>query len=164
MTRAAEEHTCTYVAASVHLLEAVQVGFESSQVLLLHVAKQVLDGQRGHLDGGGGVHVCPPSAQPCRGQSTISSERPTQRCCRGNTTAAPQKHLPHHCARHHQQLPVSDSVFLLRRKLQNKSLDDQLDHVTPERRYYDVICIHVNIKIAFINKMSTRPRPHFNTM
>lgn len=58
LTHPAEEDSCTYVAASVHLLEAVQVGLESSQVLLLHVAKQVLDGQRGHLDGGGGVHVC----------------------------------------------------------------------------------------------------------
>lgn len=57
-------HTLTYVAASVHLLEAVQVGFESSQVLLLHVAKQVLDGQRGHLDGRGGVHVCVRSVHP----------------------------------------------------------------------------------------------------
>ena len=57
----------SYVAASVHLLEAVQVSLESSQVLLLHVAEQVLDGQRGHLDGRGRVHVCGLSLRPADG-------------------------------------------------------------------------------------------------
>lgn len=46
----------TYVVASVHLLEAVQVSSQGRQVLVLHVAEEVLDGQRGHLDGRGGVH------------------------------------------------------------------------------------------------------------
>lgn len=54
----------TYVVASVHLLEAVQVSSQGRQVLILHVAEEVLDGQRGHLDGCGGVHdgcrsLCP---------------------------------------------------------------------------------------------------------
>lgn len=46
-----------YVVAPVHLLKAVQVGSQGCQVLVLHVAEEVLDGQRGHLDGRGGVHV-----------------------------------------------------------------------------------------------------------
>lgn len=48
----------TYITASVHLLEAVQVSFKGRQVFLLHVAEQVLDGQSGHLYGCGGVHDC----------------------------------------------------------------------------------------------------------
>lgn len=46
----------TYVVASVHLLETVQVSSQGRQILVLHVAEEVLDGQRGHLDGRGGVH------------------------------------------------------------------------------------------------------------
>lgn len=61
----------TYVAAPVHLLEAVQVSFKSSQVLLLHIAEQVLDGQCGHLDGRGGVHVCCPSLRPLQTGDTM---------------------------------------------------------------------------------------------
>ena len=45
-----------YITASVHLLELVQVCFQCSQILLFHVAKEVLDGHGGHLDGRGGVH------------------------------------------------------------------------------------------------------------
>lgn len=46
-----------YIVASVHLLEAVQVGSQGRQVLVLHIAEEVLDGQCGHLDGCSGVHV-----------------------------------------------------------------------------------------------------------
>lgn len=48
----------TYITASINLLEAVKVSFKSLQVLFLYIAEQVLDGQSGHLDGGGGVHGC----------------------------------------------------------------------------------------------------------
>lgn len=32
------------------------MGFDGSQVVLLHEAEETLDGQRRHLEGGGGVH------------------------------------------------------------------------------------------------------------
>lgn len=46
----------TYVAPAVHISELVQMCFDGSQVVLLHEAEQTLDGQRRHLEGGGGVH------------------------------------------------------------------------------------------------------------
>lgn len=49
----------TYITPAVHISELVQMCFDGSQVLLLHVAEQALDGQRGHLQGGGGIHGWP---------------------------------------------------------------------------------------------------------
>lgn len=64
----------TYVVAPVHLLEAVQVSSESRQVFVFHIAEEVLDGQRGHLDGRGGVHVCGQSLRPLlEGQEAAAS-------------------------------------------------------------------------------------------
>lgn len=50
----------TYITPAVHVSELVQVGLEGGHVVLLHVAEQTLDGQRGHLQGGGGVHGSTP--------------------------------------------------------------------------------------------------------
>lgn len=64
----------THVIAPVHFLEAVQVSSESGQIFVLHVAEEVLDGQRGHLDGCGGVHVCGLSLRPLlEGQEAAAS-------------------------------------------------------------------------------------------
>lgn len=46
----------TYITPAVHISKLVQMCFDGSQVLLLYVAEQTLDGQRGHLQGGGGIH------------------------------------------------------------------------------------------------------------
>lgn len=46
----------TYIAPAVHISELVQMCFDSGQVVLLYEGKQTLDGQRRHLEGGGGVH------------------------------------------------------------------------------------------------------------
>lgn len=46
----------TYITSAVHFSELVQMRFDGSQVLLLHVAEQTLDSQGGHLQGGGGIH------------------------------------------------------------------------------------------------------------
>lgn len=54
----------TYIAPAVHVPELVQMRFDGSQVVLLHEGEQALDGQRCHLEGGGGVHGSA-LAQPC---------------------------------------------------------------------------------------------------
>lgn len=46
----------THITPAVHISELVQMRFDSSQVVLLHEGEQTLDGQRRHLEGGGGVH------------------------------------------------------------------------------------------------------------
>lgn len=46
----------TYVTATVHLFELIQVGLYGSQVLLLHITEEVLDGYSGHLYRRSGVH------------------------------------------------------------------------------------------------------------
>lgn len=46
----------TYIAPAVHVSELVQMCFDGGQVVLLHKGEQTLDGQRRHLERGGGVH------------------------------------------------------------------------------------------------------------
>lgn len=53
-----ERRLFTYITATVHLFEFFQVGLKGSQVLLFHIAEEVLDGYSGHLYRCGGVHDC----------------------------------------------------------------------------------------------------------
>lgn len=48
----------TYITATIHLFELIEVRFEGGQVFLLHIAEEVLDGHGGHLYRSGGVHDC----------------------------------------------------------------------------------------------------------
>lgn len=46
----------TYITPAVYISELVQMCFDGGQVLFFHVAEKTLDGQRGHLQGGCGIH------------------------------------------------------------------------------------------------------------